>query len=253
MTSDFKAIPDRRVPSNIRFGLQKLEIPGFESQGIPSLFASRGFFDRSIAYRYGSPAGCWVERGDPLIQVRFIVYSSDSAPKGWFSRSDPTWTTTFELKSPVCGLLIDTASAYCGFYSDYPAATTSGSALAYGHERIWPVLLVPEDEPPADNHYVEGFFHNVGTLLQQQLMRLLLSTPGGHVRMSQARGDFNQKVLLEAQELLRSYERPKTGKPLISPITRNDQQILHNVQGLRKQDHELRDKLVHIVHFFEQA
>lgn len=254
MVQEFATIPDRPLPTNIRFGLQKMCIPSFESQGIPELFAQRGFFDRSIRYRYCMPNRCWIERGDPLIQVRFIVYSHESSPRGLFSRSDPTWKTQFTLSSPISGLLIDATQTYCGFYSDTPYATSSGSALAYGYENIWPVLLVPQDEPPADNYHVSSFFHNVGTLLVEVLPRLLQSTPKGHIRLKEAMAEFsNEEELARSLELVKSYQRPKTGESIISQITRDDKNILEHVQQLRKQDHDLRDRLVHIVHFFERG
>lgn len=238
--SDFENMPNRRVPHGIKFTTSVLEIPTPESEGIPELYASRGFYSRAIKYRYLHPEKCWVERGDPIIQAKFIVYGAQDEPRGLFKfiAKDPTWSTCFILKSPISGLLVHASDYYCGYYWDYPSSTGSGSRLVYGHEAIWPSILVPSDEPPPDDHYVQNFMHNLGTLAEQERFRFLYSTKSGLKRLKDV--GIPEEKMAAAERMLGNYKRPRTGTSVVRRLNESDIVILGNIQSLRKQDLSLR-------------
>ncbi|MEO0477707.1 MAG: hypothetical protein AAF085_17315, partial [Planctomycetota bacterium] len=183
----------------------------------------------------------WIERGDPIIQARFVVYRDNENPRGLFKKQDVTWSKVFTLKSPISGLLANADAWYCGYYSDTPQYTTSGYTGVYGNENIWPVLLIPKDEPPADSYNVRHFMHNLGTLAQQERSRYLCSGRNGPCRLKD--NGYSEDDIETAEHLLSSYKNPRTGEPITRELNADDRQILSNLQSLRKHDANLRDKL----------
>lgn len=131
---------DSTIPGSITFGSKLLPIPSLEEVGIP--MAGLGIATLNPELSGGGFAPRWVDRGDPLLTYRFPFFRIER--KSWVTYlHDPMEERSFEIVSPISGLLVHLRNEYTVRYL---------SALSYewSKEFLLPVLLVPEDEPPAD-------------------------------------------------------------------------------------------------------
>jgi hypothetical protein len=92
---------------------------------------------------------CWVNRGDRLLKYDCRCFQHDAPPFLSVFRGDPWWHQSFEIASPISGLLLSTRPEQTVGYA-------VGLQYECCHEERLPVILVPNDEPPPDsaNFYV---------------------------------------------------------------------------------------------------
>jgi len=217
------------VPGNIFFGFDLLSVPTFEEVGIPEFFGRFGRLESSIQ------PGQWINRGDVLITLHYDLYRNERKIR---FLPDPKWTVSESLLSQISGFVLD-------FRSEKVRTWLGGTHFTSAN--VWPIILLPKDEPPQDSHRIE-FFQQIGLHLRNS-WRLLhfYHEVKGEVRYGdlvlENKDDPRCKSAIRAIE---SFSQPKLRQFGIRQFTSDDEWLLNKVQHFRAHDLVLRDKLVHL-------
>lgn len=180
------------------------------------------------------------------MEVEYQYYELLEKPR-WFFQSDDVRALTFQLRSPISGLLVDLRETWTAYRSDYRGATTSGRELVYGNQRVVPLLLVPQDEPPADG-YAMSFYSDVGRFLNQCSQVLLTShAEKGYVRLSEVLHEYDTEKVEEASRRLQCGEEDLLNSFPVISFNCSNRTLLDRIQNLRAHCLGLRDQLVHLV------
>lgn len=215
------------VPQSIRFGTDIVTIPTFQKAGLDEKLYCRGTIKSALRI------GQWINRDDELLAITLHVYSMPQKPKYFWSK-DLTYPISFSLKSPVSGLVIGLQDEYIGYYAQYAMGK---EPLVYGNKSIFPVLLLPKDEPPLNIYRLE-FYNEYSKVLNQEWRLLQFShRDKGYTRFSES---FSESEL--------RFVKGEVKLPaLLSTFVKDQWPLESNIQNLRTGYLDLRDKLVHLV------
>lgn len=241
-----------RVPDSIAFGFKVLEIPSLDEMGIP--MAGLGICtlaDGLDSYPY-DPTKCWVSRGAPILKYAFRFYRNEARSPLSFFTGDPEDAETFEIRSPISGMLLMNRKEFTVGY-------VPGLSLQYEwcEEPRLPVLLVANDEPPADTHnfYVYDQIANFvarhfdmlpyrdRSWTTPERLRDWLGKEG-----AESASTYNQRKQKICSRRHDDYRRYK-----VREITQNDHEVIRKVQEMRASDVALREKLVHLSRKFSES
>lgn len=234
-----------KIPQSIFFSNQLLFVPTFDEVGIPSYIGRVGIRSEKVKI------GQWVNRGDVLAEVSFSIYSKKDKPR-WSLFSDPTWSETVSIESPISGLVLAFRSGLDPHFSTYL-------------ENAMPVLLVPKDEPPQDSWRLEAF-RRISSILQQYWPVTALQHGLGSnlekynaLRNSIRRYDRAGVVFeildainhtpgawQEAARKLEELDNLSIDHFEMRPITPDDRRETWTINELRVRYLDLRDKLAHL-------
>jgi len=240
------------VPESITFGFRVLEIPTLDEMGIP--MAGLGFcrLAEGIGEYASDPASCWIPRGAPLLSYLFRFYTSETRSRFSLFVQDKTWSQSFEIRSPISGLLLMNRQ-------EATVGGIPGMSLQYEwcEERRLPVLLVPNDEAPADTSafYV---YDEIADVVRRQF-DLLPYRDRSRTSPERLRdwltglGSESAKYYEERRRTLQSRNRDSFRQFRVRDITKADFELIRSVQDLRGRDVRLRDKLVHLARQFSES
>jgi hypothetical protein len=241
-----------RVPDSIMFGFKVLEIPSLQEMGIPMAGLGVCRIANGLdPYPYDA-ARCWIPRGTPILSYEFFSYRNEKESVFSLFTGDPLQAETFEIRSPISGMLLVNRN-------ESTVGGVPGLSLQYEwcDEPRLPVLLVPNDEPPADTHnfYV---YDRVAELVARQFDMLPYRD---HSRSSPERlRDWLAKTDAESaavynkrRQKTRDRKRDDYRNYRVREITRNDRELINTVQALRGKEISLRDKLVHLSRRFSES
>lgn len=203
------------------------------------------------SYPY-DPTKCWVPRGTPILSYVFRYYRNEARSMLSYFTGDPVETETFEIRSPINGMLLINREEFTVGY-------VPGLSLQYEwcKEPRLPVLLVPNDEPLADAHNFyayEGVAQFVSRQFDMLPYRDHSSTTPERLRDwlgkegAESAAIYNerrQKISNRKHDDYRSYK--------VREITQDDREVIHKVQEMRAKDIVLRDKLVHLSRKFSES
>lgn len=218
------------VPESIFFDKNIFSFPSFEDIGLDRKLARLGVVEPLVQ------TGDWVERNSPLLKIHLTAYNEFDKPN-YFWKKDNTFTAVYELKSPIAGLVIDLKEAMIAYYSNYPTGVTP---LVYGLEKVFPVLLVPREEP----RWTEDFFRFYGKVYdfyrQHWDVTRYSHRDKGYIRLKE---QFLEK---DFDPPLSEMSRPSTFFEHPTEYSYpND--LFHNIEKLRAEYVDLRDKLLHLI------
>lgn len=229
--------PGTPVPESITFGNHCLTIPSLDQVGIPSVCGKLPITEPNVNI------GDWVDRGQTLLTARIPVFDRLEPPSKLTFWIDDTYTTIdYELKSPVSGLVINIAE-HCSAYYGGAYATSSGKSLCYGNAPVSPILLVPEDEPPADQGFY-SFYEYVANSMKYNWRRLVLSSIYGYVRFPGMLHEYDYTEQLACHDFLDSdsISYPKLDINLLEQTSG----AMRYIEEMRAHNLVLRKKLQHI-------
>jgi hypothetical protein len=241
-----------RIPDSITFGFKVLEIPSLDEMGIP--MAGLGFCrlaDGLDSYPY-NPTKCWVPRGAPILSYVFHYYRNAVRSRLYPLMGDPRETETFEIRSPISGMLLINRN-------EFTLGGVPGLSLQYEwcDEPRLPVLLVPNDEPPADTHnfYV---YDRIAEFVSRHFDMLPYrdrssTTPERLGEWLVKRGAESATTYNQRKETISNRKHDDFRKHRIREITQNDHEVIGKVQAMRGKDVALRDKLVHLSRKFSES
>ncbi|MGC2237225.1 MAG: hypothetical protein WA584_13755 [Pyrinomonadaceae bacterium] len=202
----------KKVPDSIFFGDEILLIPNMEEVGIPKELRTLGNVQPQIQI------GGWVERGEEILTVTYDVFEKNEKPKHWFL-SDNTFSTKETLKSPVSGLVI-------GYRNEHG-----------GYEEVFPIILLPKDEPPQQSYQIYFYERIVRTL----------DTYWHNICCYYSHHRYDRLKDIKPELKYQRIERIALKDFKIRKITSDDKTTLYRAQSLRENDLILRDKLVDLV------
>ncbi len=227
--------PTKRTPSTIGFDRSVLMLPSLEETGVDRLFSKLGIYKSLVE------PGEWVDRRQPVMSIVFHAFSRPLRSRWPFAR-DEIVERTFEIPSPVAGLMLAARPAYCAYYgSSY--ATSSGRSLCYGEREVLPMLLLPRDEPPQE-YWATTAYDEIRRWLADAWPRLLFSHAElGYVRLRDA--EYSEQELVGPRNSL-FQESGRNDRCEVSNFDPDNRSMMDTIQRLRSGDLELRDKLVHL-------
>ncbi len=235
------------VPESITFTNRMLEIPSLNEMGIP--LAGLSYVTKPEMYSGCNPTGFWIERGDHLLTYYLPSFEHDQKRKFWiFNLDDPIRKREFKIYSPINGLLIDNRTELRSLWQNY-------TRYQFCEEKLLPVLLIPEDEPPPEYHWSV-----YNEFADQALARLDLIPYRTHSQNQPER--WRDGVLSDSDvsnhhsrclKTLRNRDSQKFNQPRIREFTTDDQILVKEIQKLRAKNLSLRDKLVHISRQFGES
>jgi hypothetical protein len=204
----------KKVPNTIFFGDEVLLIPNMQEVGIPKELRTLGNVQPQIQI------GGWVERGEEILTITYDIFEKAEKSKHWFS-SDNTFSTKKSLRSPVSGLVIDYREEHGGY------------------EKIFPIILLPKDEPPQQSYEIRFYYEDVVRILNTYWNNICCYySHHRYDRLKDIEPNLEYKRVDE-KIALKNFE--------IRKITSDDRSILYRAQSLRENDLILRDKLVDLV------
>ena len=228
------------VPKNIKFDYQILSVPTFDEAGIPRQLGRFWFVSPKARI------GHWIKRGEPLLEVEYPVFSREKKP-GWFRQifwndPDPWWYFKCTLISPVSGLIL-------GMREEIVSELIAWGRLRSIHTEILPVILIPKNEPPAEDWRLD-FFEQIGTHLKNYWPRTpICHIDKGNIRLKEFVTNSSECWDL-AISAIKKFQKPNLDKFPVRSISSSDEKLLNTVQDLRAYDSMLRDKLLHLDKLF---
>lgn len=237
----------KQVPESVSFGFKILEIPTLEEVGVP--LAGLCLTERHATLKGGGYEACWIDRGDPLLRYRVRFYQN--LEKNWLSMFwDPTHEESFEVASPISGLLLL-------LRQEYTLGFLGSLQYEWSQERLLPVMLVPEDEPLPDLIDLH-VFDQIASVLSRHF-DVLPYRDRSRTRPERLRdwlGRQSKETAARYQEWriqLQERENGSFNAYNIRELNESDRKVLSHVQILRGKDHTLREKLVHISRGFGES
>ncbi len=235
------------VPDSVSFGFKILEIPTLKEVDIP--LAGLGTVTRQQILSGGGFEPCWISRGDSLVQYKFRLFGSPE--KSFFSRfHDPIEEESFEIQSPISGLLLD-------LRKESTVDFLGSLQYEWCDERLLPVILIPEDEPPPspDNFYVYDriaslLVHRFGSIPVRDRSKTYPERLGD--RIARKGSDYSRDYQ-ERRQVIRDRNGADKRSYNIRELNEGDTNLVDMVQRLRTKDLVLREELVHIARRFGES
>jgi hypothetical protein len=226
------------VPESINFGLSCVEAPELGAAGVPDFLAKFPVIESKVEI------GDWVQRGQVIMQAKLPVFDRAEAPPRYLFWIEDSFTyLTFELRSPVCGLVITLSPLTCAYHGE-AWATDSGRSLCYGENYVRPVILLPDDEPPPTN-WDWSFYGNVSQSIRINFNQLLWSQKRGYVRLV----DASNGLYEQEQGAVSAFRANDSPRPELIPRVVPIEQIMRAdrfIGEMRAHNLVLRRKLKHI-------
>ena len=236
------------VPSSVTFGKKVLFIPTLEEVGVPLAGLGTLIMEKELHNRRYS-GGYWVKKGEKLFTYNFYAFSKEKS--SFFEKlkgEDPTTSASYTITSPINGLVIANRKEYT-----VDPNGASGLRYEYCTERALPIILVPNDEPlPNPNNFYE--YNSIASWLDYYFY-LLPIRDRSNIRPERLRSYIsrNENSFDKDKDMLSKRERDDYKDYLIREVTKSDYEIIRNVQELRSEFLDLRDKLVHISREFGES
>lgn len=216
------------VPKSIFFGNKVLIMPTFAELGFDNKLSSRALLKSNVK------VGQWINRDDELFELTLKIYSADKKPK-YFWQSDLTFDVKIEMKSPVSGLVVHLKEDNIGYYTPYPMGRTP---MVYGNKGFFPVILLPDNEPPMNDYYFKEFYLRYWDVLSDCWSLIQFShRDKGYVRMNEVYDKDELRFISNVPEI----------ENVIHSFNPKDYATSRNIQSLRTDYYDLRDKLLHLV------
>ncbi|MFY0630512.1 MAG: hypothetical protein JXR05_09030 [Flavobacteriaceae bacterium] len=219
-----------QVPDNIFFDTKLLSFPTLSEVGLEERLCCMGIIESLVK------VGDWIERDQAVLKIHLTSYSQLQKPK-YFWQKDRTFTATYELSSPISGLVVDMKKAYVAYYSQYANGV---EPLVYGDKRVFPVLLVPKDEPSWNNSFF-WFYRTVYNFYEKHWHTTKFShRDKGYIRLNElySKSDFSAPFT--------KINEPKTIINFPNECSDSDS-LKSTFENLRAYNSDLRDKLVHLI------
>ena len=238
-----------RVPQSITFGYKVLHIPTLAEMGIPLSGLGLVKPNEGLSKYLPDPDACWIERGAPLLTYEFWSFQNAKEPRFSFS-NDPTWQRTYEIVSPISGLLLS-------MREEQTLGFTNGLQYQWEKEKALPVILVPNDEPLPDTNNFNAY-DEIARFLSDHF-NLLPIRDHSKISPERLRGwiDRNEgdsaKFYLECLSGLSERDRQAHRAYEVREISAADGELVRGVQHLRTKDLALREKLVHIARKYGES
>ena len=207
---------ESNVPKNIFFEKQILVLPTLIKLGIDDRLYHSTHLDTELKM------GQWIERGDNIMKISITKFKNKNKPS-LFWQSDKIINESFELKSPTAGLVI--------------------SVMRNDGVIGWklPIILIPRNEPPIHNHYVNDFYKDVLFAIYRDWKIML-------------KNDRNKNKIFRVGEFFENENIPIPETPLEMPQIifefpdgHWEGALVSNIHNLRSEFLDLRDKLFHLV------
>ncbi len=227
------------VPPGIKFGKKVLYLPTLDEVGIP--FA--GYVVTSnVLSEARKDYGTWVERGEHILTYRVRLFSKPKKPAIPFV-SDPFRTVTFEVKSPIAGMYIDSRN-------EHTVAFSHSVQYENNPELLLPIILAPDDEGPAS---VDNFsaYDGIADLLKRNWQRLPtrrhseMKPERMKDRMQVEGADFSQQIQTDAKRL-ESRQASQYRSYRVEEISQADKGLIYTIQKVQEAYPNLRGHLSHI-------
>lgn len=249
MPTEAKPAP-KRVPSSITFGYKVLRIPTLQEMGIPMAGYGVCSLSENLCGLGYDP--CWIDRGDPLVTYNFRFFRNDTRPFLAALLGDPFWNQTFEILSPISGLLLSTRP-------EQTVGFVTGLSLQYEccDEQRLPVILVPNDEPPpASTNFYE--YDRIGRVLRDnfELIPIRDRSHTSPERLRDYMARHNERVVNGYRGHLNVLQNRNSDEHRthdIREISATDTELIGRMQNLRGKDIYLREKLVHLARKYGEA
>jgi hypothetical protein len=236
-----------RVPESVTFGYKILQIPTLQEMGIT--LGGLGLVSLHERLRSTGYEPCWINRGDPLLTYKFWFFRYHK--KSLFSIfHDPQWHESFEIISPLSGLLLSTRE-------EYTIDFLGTLQYEWCNERLLPIILVPNDEPPPDaqNFYIydriashlNGYFDVIPI---RDYSRMYVERLRGWIDRT---GGDDAKLYLGRLSALQERNPDSYRAYKIRELTDQDVELVGMIQRLRSKDIHLREKLVHIARKYGES
>ncbi|HEY4302846.1 MAG TPA: hypothetical protein VGM82_00155 [Gemmatimonadaceae bacterium] len=224
-----------RIPDVIAFSNQVLMVPSLTELGIPKDALPY------IRFRPIKRRGDWVERNDAIAHFSVHAFRNEKAPPWPFS--DVTDAYEYDILSPTTGLIVDFRRE-----PDIARDNRPSHMNVFNWDDVWPVLLLPEDEPPQWGAQAPMTANHVLDILERQFP-LLYSNGTRLGSGNDLRQPAYDKLLADvtAARLATSAANVSQYQFGTRELTSADEGVLYHIQNIRARDYTLRDKLAPVV------
>lgn len=218
----------RKIPPNIEFSSKILQFPALRDLEIDKKISIRMQIETKFEI------GDWVNRNDELAVVTVRLYKRNEKPRFSLKR-DETEGWTFSFKSPVSGLVI-------GYKKEKLVEKPWGYSL-FGSKYTFPILLIPEYEPPLTD-YNSATYSRLWLTLKKEWPRMYT--------WDQAKGNVRMAEVFANNKISNAANPPKFDMQLeeysdVVDKILSDEFYTETIEHLRANDLVLRDKLLHLV------